>query len=171
MALDANVLLLNNSYEPMAVVALRRAIGLVYMAKAEAVETNGLVVRTISESFPAPSVVRLTRYINTAKRRIKFNRKNVLRRDNFRCQYCGRTAADLSIDHVVPLAMGGRHSWDNVVACCHACNNAKADRTPAEARMTLAARPKEPAFLPYLQKIYAADLAGNAKWRKYLFLD
>ena len=155
----------------MAVVALRRAIGLVYLDKAESIETNGLVVRTTTTAFPAPSVVRLMRYINPAKRRIKFNRKNVLRRDNFRCQYCGRFGTDLTLDHVVPLSMGGKHTWENVAACCHACNNAKADRTPVEAKMPLVSKPKEPAFLPYLQKIYAADLAGNAKWRKYLFLD
>ncbi|MGD8717841.1 MAG: HNH endonuclease [Candidatus Zixiibacteriota bacterium] len=110
-------------------------------------------------------------YINPARRRIKFNRKNVLRRDGFACQYCGRHTADLTIDHIIPIAVGGKHTWENVVASCQTCNNRKADRTPEEARMKLLTRPKEPAFLPYLQKIYAADLAGNAQWRKYLFLD
>jgi 5-methylcytosine-specific restriction endonuclease McrA len=170
-ALDTNVLLLNSSYEPMAVVGLKRAVGLVYLAKAETIETNGLVLRTPTHFFAAPSVIRLGRYINPAKRRIKFNRKNVLRRDSYRCQYCGRAGTDLTLDHVVPLAFNGKHNWDNVVACCHACNNGKADRTPEEAKLALRTRPREPAFLPYLQKIYAADLASNAKWRKYLFLD
>ena len=169
--LNASVLLLNSSYEPLAVVGLKRAVGLVFLEKAEPVETNGLILRSPSTSFPAPSVIRLTRYINPARRRIKFNRKNVLRRDNFTCQYCGKVSYDLTIDHVIPLALGGTHRWENVVACCHDCNNRKADRTPEEAKMTLRSRPKEAAFLPYLQKIYAADLAGNAKWKKYLFME
>lgn len=169
--LNANVLLLNASYEPMAIVGLRRAVGLLYLEKAETIETNGVVLRSPSAEFPAPSVVRLMQYINPARRRIKFNRKNVLRRDGFRCQYCGRPGSDLTIDHIVPIALGGKHAWDNVVACCQRCNNVKADRTPEEAKMKLLCRPKEPAFLPYLQKIYAADLAGNIHWRKYLFLD
>lgn len=169
--LNANVLLLNASYEPMAIVGLRRAVGLLYLEKAETIETNGVVLRSPSTEFPAPSVVRLVQYISPARRRIKFNRKNVLRRDGFRCQYCGRQRSDLTIDHVIPIAVGGKHAWENVVACCQRCNNLKADRTPEKARMKLLSRPKEPAFLPYLQKIYAADLAGNAEWRKYLFLD
>jgi 5-methylcytosine-specific restriction endonuclease McrA len=169
--LNANVLLLNASYEPMAVVGLRRAVGLLYLDKVETIETNGIVLRSPSAEFPAPSVIRLMQYINPARRRIKFNRKNVLRRDGFACQYCGRHTADLTIDHIIPIAVGGKHTWENVVASCQTCNNRKADRTPEEARMKLLTRPKEPAFLPYLQKIYAADLAGNAQWRKYLFLD
>jgi 5-methylcytosine-specific restriction endonuclease McrA len=83
--LNANVLLLNASYEPMAIVGLRRAVGLLYLEKAETIETNGVVLRSPSTEFPAPSVVRLVQYINPARRRIKFNRKNVLRRDGFRC--------------------------------------------------------------------------------------
>ena len=169
--LNANVLLLNASYEPMAVVGLRHAIGLLYLCKAETIEADGVVVRSPSTQFPAPSVLRLVRYVNPAARRIKFNRKNVLRRDGFRCQYCGRVGADLTIDHVIPIALGGKHVWENVVACCHTCNNQKADRTPPEARITLLSRPKEPAFLPYIQRVYAADLACHLEWRKYLFLD
>jgi len=169
--LNANVLLLNASYEPMAVVGLRHAIGLLYLQKAETVEADGAIVRSPSTSFPAPSVLRLVRFISPAARRIKFNRKNVLRRDGYRCQYCGRVSADLTIDHVLPIALGGKHAWENVVACCHDCNNKKANRTPKAANMTLLGRPREPAFLPYLQKVYAADLMGHAEWRKYLFLD
>ncbi len=169
--LSANVLLVNASYEPMAVVALRRAVGLLYIEKAETVETNGVILHSPSTAFPAPSVIRLTHYISPARRRIKFNRKNVLRRDGFRCQYCGRKDAGLTIDHVIPLALGGKHKWGNVVACCHSCNNRKADRPPEKAKMKLRSRPREPAFLPYLQKVYAADLASNTEWRKYLFLD
>ena len=82
--LNANVLLLNASYEPMAVVGLRHAIGLLYLCKAETIEADGVVVRSPSTQFPAPSVLRLVRYVNPAARRIKFNRKNVLRRDGFR---------------------------------------------------------------------------------------
>ncbi|UCH78800.1 MAG: HNH endonuclease [Candidatus Coatesbacteria bacterium] len=169
--LNANVLLLNASYEPMAVVGLRRAIGLIYLEKAETLETNGLVLRSPTTEYAAPSVIRLMQYINPARRRIKFNRRNVLRRDGFRCQYCGRSGPDLTLDHIVPLALGGKHLWENVVACCQRCNNLKADRTPEAARMELRSRPKEPAFLPYLQKIYQADLESNVHWRKYLFLD
>jgi len=85
--------------------------------------------------------------------------------------YCGRKSESLTIDHVIPLSMKGKHDWGNVVACCPECNNKKADRTPGEAGLTLIAKPTEPSFLPYIQKIYAAELGENHNWRKYLFLD
>lgn len=50
------------------------------------------------------------------------------------CHYCGnRVGADaLTMDHVVPVARGGRSTRANVVPCCDACNKRKGVRTPAE---------------------------------------
>jgi 5-methylcytosine-specific restriction endonuclease McrA len=169
--LNSNVLMLNFSYEPLAVVGMRKAVGMLYTGKVETVEANGGVIRSPSTAIEAPSVVRLNWYISPSKRRIKFNRKNVIRRDGGRCMYCGRKSDGLTIDHVTPLCIGGKHDWDNVVACCPECNNRKADRTPAEAGLSLIGKPTEPSFLPYIQKIYATELGENHNWRKYLFLD
>ena len=51
-----------------------------------------------------------------------------------RCHYCGRSAppADLTMDHIVPVARGGRSTKGNVVPCCKACNNAKKQLLPME---------------------------------------
>lgn len=50
------------------------------------------------------------------------------------CAYCGNAFApkDLTMDHVVPVARGGRSTKGNVVAACKACNNRKKLATPAE---------------------------------------
>lgn len=50
------------------------------------------------------------------------------------CHYCGRHCAreELTMDHVVPLARGGRSSKANLVACCKSCNSAKKSRLPSE---------------------------------------
>ena len=50
------------------------------------------------------------------------------------CAYCGGkfAARDLTMDHVVPVARGGRSTKGNVVASCKACNTAKKLLTPAE---------------------------------------
>merc|ERR1711924_375799 len=55
-------------------------------------------------------------------------------RDDFRCQYCGTRlpASGLTCDHVVPQSRGGRTTWDNTVACCHACNGKKAALHPKD---------------------------------------
>ena len=55
-------------------------------------------------------------------------RFRVLQRDNFRCQYCGRTAKDdvrLEIDHIVPLCKGGTNEDSNLITCCMPCNRSK----------------------------------------------
>jgi 5-methylcytosine-specific restriction endonuclease McrA len=50
------------------------------------------------------------------------------------CYYCGRIfkPKDLTMDHVVPLARGGRSTKDNLVACCKDCNNKKRTLLPIE---------------------------------------
>ena len=50
------------------------------------------------------------------------------------CHYCGRVvgAANLTMDHVVPVARGGRSVRSNCVPCCKECNNEKKAKTPVE---------------------------------------
>ena len=66
----------------------------------------------------------------------------MLRRDEHRCAYCGRSAS--TIDHVLPRSRGGRDTWENLVACCLRCNNTKSDRTPAEMGWELRFTPRMP---------------------------
>jgi 5-methylcytosine-specific restriction endonuclease McrA len=50
------------------------------------------------------------------------------------CYYCGQKfePGELTMDHIVPLARGGRSTRNNVVVCCKECNNKKKYMTPAE---------------------------------------
>lgn len=54
-------------------------------------------------------------------------RQAILRREEGRCFYCQRRLSPriMTLDHVVPLAQGGDHSYRNVVACCTDCNAMK----------------------------------------------
>lgn len=57
----------------------------------------------------------------------------VLKRDGFRCVYCGRTSkeAKLNVDHIVPVALGGTNDRLNLVTSCAECNSGKScDRLP-----------------------------------------
>jgi 5-methylcytosine-specific restriction endonuclease McrA len=91
-------------------------------------------------------------------------------RDRHTCQYCGKVASDLTLDHILPRHRGGSHTWDNLVAACKSCNHRKGGKTPEEARVRLLRPPFEPRsdlyslFTPYL-----AD-ERNEAWRTYLFL-
>ena len=164
------VLVLNQDYEPLNVTNLPRAFRLVFGEKAEVLEYDHQVIRTPRTSFRAPSVIRLQHHIKRPRPRVKLSRREVFVRDRHTCQYCGRTAHDLTLDHIVPRHRGGTHTWDNLVAACKGCNHRKGSKTLDEARMRLVRAPFEPRsdlyslFTPYL-----AD-ERNEAWRSYLFL-
>ena len=50
------------------------------------------------------------------------------------CWYCGRQVGfnNLTMDHVIPLARGGRSTKDNLVPCCKDCNTRKKSSLPVE---------------------------------------
>ena len=90
----------------------------------------------VSRRYKIPEVVILTRYESIPVRRIHFCRRELWKRDNLTCQYCGvRPPNDeCTIDHVVPKSLGGGTSWGNCVLACYQCNSQKADRRPEDAR-------------------------------------
>ncbi len=141
----SRVLLLNATFEPLAVVTAKRAIVLMLTGKAECVEVTleGAAFHSESLTIPAPSVMRLSRYVRVPYRHaVPMTRSGVLRRDGRRCAYCGKRAD--TIDHVVPRSRGGAHTWDNCVAACRTCNSKKADRLIEELGWTLAVAPRVP---------------------------
>ena len=99
------VLLLNVTYEPLTTVGLRRAVCLVLGGKAEVVHDDvaGAVLHAASVALITPSVIRLSRYVRVPYRnRVPLTRAALMRRENYRCAYCGRRAE--TIDHVIPGA-------------------------------------------------------------------
>ena len=133
-------LVLNASFEPLSVVASRRALVLVLSDKAELLHGTGHDLHSARAKFPEPSIVRLVNYVRVPHQaRVAVTRRSVFVRDGHRCQYCGAQAEN--IDHVVPRSRGGTHSWDNVVACCRRCNSRKEDRLLDEAGFRLARTP------------------------------
>lgn len=148
-------LALNASYEPLTMVPLRRALRLVIDGKAEIVEAEtGRVMRSERLTFPRPAVIRLTKFIHVPRRfRRQVTNTFLFARDQYRCQYCGRTAGELKLrealtrDHLIPLSRGGLNEWTNVVTACSPCNTRKADRLPHEIGMHPLHAPVEPHFV------------------------
>lgn len=167
-ALAAQVLVLNQNYEPLNVTTVHRAISLVLADKAEVLEHNGHVVRSFSRSIVAPSVVRLSYYVRRPVPELKLTRKSIFARDGHRCQYCGKGDVALTLDHVLPRARDGKTQWDNVVTCCVKCNNIKGNRTPKEAGMRLLRIPRRPRLIPYVTlPAYLAARRAD-RWQRYL---
>lgn len=133
------------------VCSIERAFILVFMNKSELVRSaNGHRLHTVTQSFPMPSVIRLNRYVNAPYKGVNLTRQNIFKRDNYECQYCA-TRRDLTIDHVVPRARGGKDSWVNLVTACKKCNTRKGDFTPEEANMPLRRKPFKPSYAIFLK--------------------
>src|SRR3974390_1692204 len=170
-ALLAPVLVLNASYEPINVCAARRALVLVLKGVAMTEEENGHFLHSARVAMRLPSVIRLLEYRRIPHQSRALSRKNILLRDRNTCQYCGTvlTSSELTLDHVVPRSRGGNSTWENLVACCHACNRRKGNRMLHEIEdMTLLREPR-PFSLHTSRQIMRMLGRGDDRWRKYLF--
>jgi 5-methylcytosine-specific restriction endonuclease McrA len=171
--LDRSVLVLNKSWVPIAITTVKRGFSLVFQAHASIIhpetyemhsfeswlEGNAMPadahvpegeawLRTTALLIRIPEVLALGRYNGVPRRELAYNRRNVYRRDNFQCQYCGARPGlkHLSIDHVVPVSKGGDTNWENCVVSCVRCNTRKGNRTPEQANMPLLTEPQRPTW-------------------------
>jgi 5-methylcytosine-specific restriction endonuclease McrA len=161
------VLVLNASYEPINVCTTRRAAVLLLKERAEMLEERDGALRSERLALARPCVIRLVRYVRIPRdvHRRNITRKAVLARDAWTCQYCGHQAAGLTVDHVMPRSRGGESVWENIVASCAPCNRRKGNRTPHEARMHPATRPKAPGPNVFIR---IASPRIPAAWEQYL---
>ncbi len=166
--LTGSVLVLNQSYEPLTICSVKKAIILVLLRKAEVVEVlQGRKIRSIRQEYPFPSVIRLNRYVRVPFRKVELSRRNIFRRDRFQCQYCGRRSTALTIDHVIPKSRGGEDTWENLVTACIPCNAKKGNRTPEEAHMKLLRQPRRPNFVLFMR---LSEHTIQEEWKQYLFM-
>ena len=54
-------------------------------------------------------------------------RFSIYKRDGYRCRKCGISTDNLEIDHIFPIAKGGKSTYDNLQTLCHRCNALKSD--------------------------------------------
>ena len=163
------ILILNYSYEPLQFCSAKRAIVMVLAGRAEKIECDGYVVRSPSQSFQLPTVIRVLKMVRrNRKKAVAFSKKNILRRDNFTCQYCGEQERPLTVDHILPKSRGGLTSWTNVVVACKPCNLKKGNRTAIEAGMYLNKKPVRPHFQFQPFAIPSGPPSHVESWKKYL---
>jgi 5-methylcytosine-specific restriction endonuclease McrA len=167
MQMNANVLVLNQDYQPLSVCSLQRSMKLIFLEKAELLHDDPeKKLRTPSDQFDFPSVIRLRRYIRLPYTKVVLTRRNVMRRDGFRCQYCGQKSK-LTIDHIHPKSRGGKDTWENLTTACDKCNVKKGNRTPKEANMELKNKPYRPIPITFFR-----DINGGVQepWKPYLYM-
>jgi 5-methylcytosine-specific restriction endonuclease McrA len=160
------VLVLDQSWRPCTIVSRERAITLIVMEEAQAVEdVPGEFFHSPSTRIPVPSVLVMTRPPAKGKmsvyKPVPLSRRALFARDGWVCAYgCGRKAD--TIDHVIPRSRGGKNTWANVAACCSVCNAYKADRTPEEAGLVLGVDLIVPSRVAMLAS------RGRHEWLSYL---
>ena len=180
------VLLLNRFFAPVSVASARRAFVLLYGGAAHAVDDQGethdfdrwlqMPLRHHDDPLPlvgravrVPRVLHLLRYDRSPRFIVRLSRRNLMLRDGFQCQYCGKRPQqrDLNIDHVVPRSRGGQDSWENLVISCRTCNLKKGRRTPVEAGMVLSRVPAAPRWSPATQ-IRLSCYQPFSEWEPFL---
>jgi 5-methylcytosine-specific restriction endonuclease McrA len=170
----SSVLLLNASYEPLRVIDLPRAMGLLFAEKVELVEAvKGRELHSPNARHPLPSVLRMRRYINVPCREARWSRRAVFIRDGYTCAYCGMklNAHTATLDHVVPQwecrsRCIPANTWTNTVTACGRCQTRKGGRSMREAGM----RFHHPNFEPRIPRtrylVLTSDIAPE--WKQYI---
>lgn len=145
------VLVLNQDYSPLTVCSVQRAFILMFLKKADLItEIKDKKLRTISQTFPFPSIIQVKYYINIPYKGVVMSRNNIFKRDGGKCQYCG-TNKDLTLDHVIPRSKGGKSTWTNLVTACKKCNSRKSDYTLEKVGMKLSKPPVKPSYISFLR--------------------
>lgn len=171
-----SVLLLNASFEPLTVVKLSRAIGLLMDGKVDLIEARpGRELRSKSTRQPMPSVLRLRYYVNVPKRGVGWSRRGVLARDHYLCQYCGKRLSqhEATIDHIIPqwqcrAQRIPSNTWTNTTACCPRCQQRKGGRSMHEAGMKF----HNPNYEPKMPRTNYLILSSDVRpeWKRYIRL-
>ena len=151
--MNVGVLVLNSDYSPINVTSFKRGFNLVFKGKAEVVQSTGEPLVTSLGEFLRPIIIRLLDYIHYRPKKISVSKNRIMKRDKFRCVYCG-SQRQLTIDHVIPKSKGGQNTWSNMVTCCSKCNCKKGNRTPEEAGLK-PVYPKEPTLF---QDVISSEL-------------
>ena len=168
--MEHQTLILTREHMPHSIVPWQKSMFDLVVGKIEVLETYpGEVIRSAYLEFGLPSVARLVRGVPYNKRGIKFSRINLMQRDSFQCQYCGRRLpmAELNYDHVIPRVQGGKTVWENLVTCCYLDNEKKGGRTPEQAKMKLLRKPFKPKSLPMTPPVWKTNKMPE-QWAPYL---
>ena len=164
--LNEPVLILNVNYEPLHVCNTKRALSLVFQGKAEILLNGRGTIRSASAFFDIPSVIKLGYMVKRPRLQVSLTKREILRRDEYTCQYCGRRMTVLTIDHVIPRRLGGQHLWTNVVAACSPCNRRKGGKTPENANMQLRRPPLRPSDSAYYR--FGHHLVSHEEWEQFI---
>ena len=158
------------SYYPLSLWPWQAAVKAMFLERVDVVALYDREVHSPTRTLKLPSVIALRSFVRPNEHPA-FTRFNLFLRDRFRCVYCG-SHKELTFDHVVPRAQGGRTSWENVATACAPCNLKKGGRTPRQAQMHIEREPIRPTSwqLQDHGKSFPPNFLHQS-WRDYLYWD
>lgn len=169
--MSLNTLVLNADYRPVSCYPLstwsfERTMKNVLKNRVSVLETYDVELRSQNLTYRPPSVVALVSYVKRPAR-VPFTRLNLMIRDEFTCQYCGQKfeAKDLTFDHVVPRAAGGKSGWLNAALACTGCNSLKGHRVDIKPMRP----PREPKPSEMLKLKHEQVRELHQSWMDYLY--
>jgi len=179
------VLVIGADSRPMAIVPWHRAVINIITGRYYALESYDETVRSgnnsqgecsFSMQIPAVIIPLVSRVMCGVK--FKPSTRNILARDDYRCQYNGCTTITkkpngtpifdvLTVDHIIPKSMGGQTTWKNCVAACTHCNSKKGSDTLKDSRMKLMKKPGPPRFSEFARLIVRNRVVPS-EWEPFL---
>lgn len=97
----------------------------------------------------------------------KRTRYEVMKRDNFTCRYCRSTEEKLTVDHVIPVALGGTDDPGNLVAACADCNAGKGSTSPTDATIE-GVKNSDAKWAEAIKRAAEVQAAANGVFSKYM---
>lgn len=172
MTAKKHVLLLNSSEEILNVISWRKAVHLLVNNKAFKPfgHEEFYVIKTNRGDYILPTAIVLVSYVRIPTKKLHPTKKNILKRDNNECQYCGNKLGpgkESTIDHIVPKSKGGKHEWTNVVASCIRCNSKKSDKPLEKTGMKLRKEPTAPSKKAMLFTII--ENVSKESWDRWVY--
>ena len=173
--MNRNILLLNSSEEILRVINWKKAVKLLVSGKAKKPYnySESYCVRTVKGEYKIPAAIVLVNYVYMpySENSMSPTRRNIFKRDNHTCQYCGfssKNPKNLTIDHVHPRSKGGGTQWTNLVTACPTCNIKKGNKLLKECNMQLKNKPKKPKRLSL--QLVGLDEHGKKLWERWVNL-
>jgi len=180
------VLVINNNYQALTTISLKKAINKIFTGNAVIVvppdahnslwqeldwsdwaklepKEGETVIQAACRAFKIPEIIKVVNSNYKPTKRTKFTRRNIFKRDESKCQYCGKQApndidwSDLSLDHLIPKSRGGKTEWLNIVLCCVKCNQKKNNRLLSECSMKLLKQPIVPPYNAFAETSIRLD--------------
>ena len=155
------------SFLPLSTITWQDAIKYMVLDKAHVLAWHdNWIVHSANWETPVPSILILRDYMKP-KKTIRFSKSSVFLRDSYKCAYCtvDLQKKDCTLDHVLPVSLGGKTTFENTVTACGPCNASKGNNKKIVPKF----KPHKPDFYELVNKRKRMPFQiKHSEWLSYL---